>query len=78
MAQHKKKIWCSINMSDPKQNEIKNEIKQIKRELTLLQDNLKRSKKPQNLLQNAQKQIAKMQTKKRQNGSKRIEKMKNL
>ena len=65
-------------MSDPKQNEIKNEIKQIKRELTLLQDNLKRSKKPQNLLQNAQKQIAKMQTKKRQNGSKRIEKMKNL
>ena len=61
-------------MSDPKQNEIKNEIKQIKRELTLLQDNLKRSKKPQNLLQNAQKQIAKMQTKKRQNGSKRIEK----
>ena len=65
-------------MSDPKQNEIKNEIKQIKRELTLLQDNLKRSKKPQNFLQNAQKQIAKMQTKKRQNGSKRIEKMKNL
>ena len=65
-------------MSDPKQNEIKNEIKQIKRELTLLQDNLKRSKKPQNLLQNAQKQITKMQTKKRQNGSKRIEKMKNL
>ena len=65
-------------MSDPKQNEIKNEIKQIKRELTLLQDNLKRSKKPQNLLQNAQKQIAKMQTKKRQNGPKRIEKMKNL
>ena len=65
-------------MSDPKQNEIKNEIKQIKRELNLLQDNLKRSKKPQNFLQNAQKQIAKMQTKKRQNGSKRIEKMKNL
>ena len=65
-------------MSDPKQNEIKNEIKQIKRELNLLQDNLKRSKKPQNFLQNAQKQIAKMQTKKRQNGPKRIEKMKNL
>ena len=32
-------------MFDPQQNEIKIEIKQIKREITLLQDNFKRSKK---------------------------------
>ena len=32
-------------MSDLQQNEIKNEIEQIKREITLLQDNLKQSKK---------------------------------
>ena len=32
-------------MSDLQQNEIKNEIEQIKREITLLQDNFKQSKK---------------------------------
>ena len=32
-------------MFDLQQNEIKNEIEQIKREITLLQDNLKQSKK---------------------------------
>ena len=57
MVQHKKKKWkkkkkkkkkkfCySINMSNSQQNEIKNEIEQIKTEINLLQDKLKQSKK---------------------------------
>ena len=51
MTQHKK-FWYSINMSNPQQNDIKNEIEQIKRIINLLQDRLqlnllqlKRSKK---------------------------------
>ena len=55
MTQHthtQKKFWYSINMSNPQQNDIKNEIQQIKRIINLLQDRLqlnllqlKRSKK---------------------------------
>ena len=41
----KKKFCYSINMSNPQQNEIKNEIEQIKTEINLLQDKLKQSKK---------------------------------
>ena len=54
MTQHKK-FWYSINMSNPQQNDIKNEIEQIKRIINLLQDRLqlnllqlKRSKKKKN------------------------------
>ena len=70
MTQHKK-FWYSINMSNPQQNDIKNEIEQIKRIINLLQDRLqlnllqlKRSKKKK-ILQNGQKPIAKLQTKKK-------------
>ena len=42
-----------------------NEVEQIKREINLLQDKLKQSKKKQILLQNGQQRIAK-----RQNGPK--------
>ena len=58
-------------MSNPQQNDIKNEKEQIKRIINLLQDRLqlnllqlKRSKKKK-ILQNEQKRIAKLQTKKK-------------
>ena len=60
-------------MSNPQQNDIKNEKEQIKRIINLLQDRLqlnllqlKRSKKKK-ILQNEQKRIAKLQTKKKTN-----------
>ena len=59
-------------MSNPQQNEIKNEIEQIKTEINLLQDKLKQSKKK--IIANGLKRIAKMQTKKRQNRLKQIAK----
>ena len=59
-------------MSNPQQNDIKNEIEQIKRIINLLQDRLqlnllqlKRSKKKKKILQNGQKPIAKLLTKKK-------------
>ena len=64
-------------MSNSQQNEIKNEIEQIKTEINLLQDKLKQSKKKK-LLQNGLKRIAKMQTKKRQNRLKQIAKTKSF
>ena len=52
-------------MSNPQQNEIQNEIEQIKREIDLLRDKLKQTKNRLNLFQNGLKQIEKIQTKKK-------------
>ena len=60
----------SINMSNPQQNEIQNEIEKIKKEINLLQDKLKQSKKRQNLLEKRQSLF--------QNGLERIVKIQNL
>ena len=39
LGQHKKNFFSySINVSNPEQNKIKNEIEQFKREINLLQD----------------------------------------
>ena len=59
-------------MSSPQQNKILIKIEQFKREINLLQDKLKQSKRKQGLLQNGQKRIAKMK-----NGPKKIGKMHN-
>ena len=52
------------------QNKIQSEIEQIKREINLLRDTLKQTKKRWNLFQNGLNLIEKIQTKKRQNGLK--------
>ena len=52
-------------MSNPQQNEIQNEIEQIKREIDLFRDKLKQTKNRLNLFQNGLKQIEKIQTKKK-------------
>ena len=60
-------------MSNPQRNEIEPEIKLIKRERNLLQDNFKKNKERQNQFQNELKQV-----RKRQNRLKQIVKMKNF
>ena len=64
-----------MNMSNSQQNKqvqnkIQSEIEQIKREINLLRDTLKQTKKRWNLFQNGLNLIEKIQTKKRQNGLK--------
>ena len=47
-----KNFGYSINMSDPQQKKIQNEIEQIKKEINLLQGRLKKNEKSQNQFQN--------------------------
>ena len=51
----------SINMQNLQQNNIQNEIEQIKKETDLLRHRLKRNKKSQNQFQNELMHIKKMQ-----------------
>ena len=60
------------------QNKINNEIEQIKEEITLLQDNLKQSKKKKIYCKMGKSESQKCKTKKRQNALKQIAKMQNL
>ena len=56
----------SINMQNLQQNNIQNEIEQIKKETDLLRHRLKRNKKSQNQFQNELMHIKKMQVEKGQ------------
>ena len=47
-----KKFYYSINMQNLRQNNMQNEIEQIKKEIDLLQDRLKKNKNSQNQFQN--------------------------
>ena len=53
-------------MPNPKQNNIQNEIEQIKKEIDLLQDRLKKNEKSQNQFQNGLMRIKNIRVKKRQ------------
>ena len=53
-------------MLDLQQNKIQNEIEQIKKEIHLLQDRLKKNEKSQNQFQNGLKQIGRIRVKKGQ------------
>ena len=53
-------------MSNQQQNEIRNEIEQIRREINLLQDRLKKNAKSKNQFQNGLKQVKKIRIRKRQ------------
>ena len=53
-------------MPNPQQNNIKNEIEQIEKEINLLQDRLKKNEKSQNQFQNGLMHIGRMQVKKGQ------------
>ena len=53
-------------MFNIQQNKIQNEIEQIKKEINLLQDRLKKNKKSQNQFQNGLMQIKRIQVKKEQ------------
>ena len=52
-------------MFNIQQNKIQNEIEQIKKEINLLQDRLKKNKKSQNQFQNGLMQIGRIRVKKR-------------
>ena len=54
----------SINMPNPKQNNIQNEIDQISKEINLLQDSLKKNEKIQNQFQNGLMHIGRIWVKK--------------
>ena len=54
----------SINMPNPLQNNIQNEIEQINKEINLLQDRLKKNEKSQNQFQNGLNQIRRIRVKK--------------
>ena len=65
--QYKKNVFVfSINMSNTQQNNIRNEIEQINKEINLLQDRLKKNEKSLNQFQNGLMQIKRMQIKKGQ------------
>ena len=51
-------------MLNPQQNKIQNEIEQIKKEINLLQDRLKKKEKSLNQFQNGLMQIKRIQVKK--------------
>ena len=53
-------------MPNPQENNIKNEIERIKKEINLLQDRLKKNEKSQNKFQNGLMHIRKMPVKKGQ------------
>ena len=53
-------------MFNIQQNKIQNEIEQIKKEINLLQDRLKKNKKSQNQFQNGLMQIKRIQVRKEQ------------
>ena len=53
-------------MLNPQQNKIQNEIEQIKKEINLLQDRLKKKEKSLNQFQNGLMQIKRIQVKKTQ------------
>ena len=53
-------------MPNTQQNNIHNEIKQINKEINLLQDRLKKNEKSQNQFQNGLKQIGRIRVKKGQ------------
>ena len=53
-------------MPNPKQSNIQNEIEQIKKEIDLLQDRLKKNEKSQNQFQNGLMRIKNIRVKKRQ------------
>ena len=53
-------------MANLQQNEIQNEIGQIKREINLLQDRLKKNEKSKNQFQNGLMHLKKIRVKKRQ------------
>ena len=63
---YKKNFGYSINMSDPQQKKIQNEIEQIKKEINLLQGRLKKNEKSQNQFQNGLMQIKRTRVKKGQ------------
>ena len=54
----------SINMPNPLQNNIQNEIEQINKEINLLQDRLKKNEKSQNQFQNGLVHIGRIRVKK--------------
>ena len=61
-----KKFFYSINMQNLRQNNMQNEIEQIKKEIDLLQDRLKKNEKSQNQFENGLMHIGRIRVKKRQ------------
>ena len=61
-----KKFYYSINMQNLRQNNMQNEIEQIKKEIGLLQDRLKKNEKSQNQFENGLMHIGRIRVKKRQ------------
>ena len=61
-----KKFCYSINMQNLRQNNMQNEIEQIKKEIDLLQDRLKKNEKSQNQFENGLMHIGRIRVKKRQ------------
>ena len=61
-----KKFYYSINMQNLRQNNMQNEIEQIKKEIDLLQDRLKKNEKSQNQFENGLMHIGRIRVKKRQ------------
>ena len=55
----------SINMANPQQRKIQNEIGQIKTEINLLQDRLKKNEKSKNQFQKALMRVKKIRVKKK-------------
>ena len=62
----KKKIVYNINMPNTQQNNIRDEIEQIKKEIDLLQDRLKKNEKSLNQFQHGLMQIRRIRVKKGQ------------
>ena len=61
-----KKFCYSINMQNLRQNNMQNEIEQIKKEIDLLQDRLKKNEKSQNQFENGLMHIGRIRVKKGQ------------
>ena len=61
-----KKFYYSINMQNLRQNNMQNEIEQIKKEIGLLQDRLKKNEKSQNQFENGLMHIGRIRVKKGQ------------
>ena len=61
-----KKFCYSINMQNLRQNNMQNEIEQIKKEIGLLQDRLKKNEKSQNQFENGLMHIGRIRVKKGQ------------
>ena len=61
-----KKFYYSINMQNLRQNNMQNEIEQIKKEIDLLQDRLKKNEKSQNQFENGLMHIGRIRVKKGQ------------